>query len=119
MGLDAYAYTLAYEPEQGVDFSVPQGDATLFFQWRKNWDLQEMMAMIYFDKGGQDDIFNCAKVVLDEDDLAYLEECIREADYAYEYPDDRELERERDLNFVKLAKEKIRQGLTVFYDSWW
>ncbi|QPB42863.1 hypothetical protein [Rodentibacter haemolyticus] len=35
------------------------------------------------------------------------------------YPEDRELERERDLNFVRQARAKLKQGLTIFYDSWW
>lgn len=61
------------------------------------------MAEIYFDKEGQDPELNCAKVVLDETDFDYLESCIGEFDYKGEYPEDRELERERDLNFVRQA----------------
>lgn len=122
MGLDAYAFAVNYQPTESVDFNFPDEidwKTALFFQWRKNWCIQDIMAQIYFDKGGQDESFNCAKVVLDEDDLAYLEQEIRCADYVQEYPEESELERERDLNFVKLAREKIQQGFTIVYDSWW
>lgn len=122
MGLDAYAFAINYQPTESVDFTLPpeiDPEGTLFFQWRKNWCIQDIMAQIYFDKGGEDCSFNCAKVVLDEDDLVYLEEAIRQADYENESPEYREIERERDLNFVRQAREKIQQGFTVFYDSWW
>lgn len=122
MGLDAYAYAVNYQPTKSVDFTFPKeidAETALFFQWRKNWCIQQIMAEIYFNKEGQDFSFNCAKVVIDEDDLDYIESEIRLSDYEDEYPDDREVERERDLNFVKLAREKIQQGFTVVYDSWW
>lgn len=120
MGLDAYAYAMSYIPEKSVDFIVPENiKRELFFQWRKNWNIQKAMAEIYFDKDGQDITFNCAKVMLDEDDLDYLERCIHEFNYENEYPEDRELERERDLDFIQQARNKIRQGFTIFYDSWW
>lgn len=120
MGLDAYAYTTTFEPDCGVDFNLPKNvEPELFFQWRKHWEMQLIMSEIYFDKNGQDDTFNCAKVVLDLYDLNYIEDRIKGFRYGGEFPENRERERERDFMFIKLAREKIAQGLTVFYDSWY
>lgn len=120
MGLDAYVYTINFTPESEVDFKLPQNiKLELFFQWRKNWEMQNVMADIYFNKGGIDETFNCAKVILDLYDLSYIEACIEEFDYEDEYDENQELERERDLNFINIAREKLKQGLTVFYDSWY
>ena len=72
MGLDMYALTTDKTVEQTVDFSAE--GATEFYYWRKHPNLHGWMQRLYFEKGGQDDTFNCATVKLCADDLDALVE---------------------------------------------
>src|SRR6056297_253171 len=75
MGLDMYALTTDKTVEQTVDFSAE--GATEFYYWRKHPNLHGWMQRLYFEKGGQDETFNCATVKLCADDLDALESDIK------------------------------------------
>lgn len=120
MGLDAWAFSLPRDVEAEVDFYLDENEEpTEIWYWRKNWSLHQYLGELYFDKGGQGD-FNCDRLVLSEDDLDNLEYAIlNEFEYEEECPEDVEVERERDLNFVQAARKEIAKGHTVYYDSWY
>lgn len=120
MGLDACLFSLPREVETSVDFQLNENDKPVEIgYWRKNWEIHKFLADIYFDQGGQGD-FNCDRLALDEYDLNALEAAIRE-DFEYEglYPEEVEIEVERDLNIIKKARAELANGHTVYYDSWW
>jgi len=123
MGLDMFAKVRNAEIEADVDFEWEENDEELHY-WRKHPDLHGWMEELYRDKGGTDDMFNCAKVRLTLEDLDDLEECIRSNKLPHtegfffgksnweEHTDD-------DLRFVEKARQAINAGQTVYYTSWW
>ncbi|GAB1668086.1 hypothetical protein HW40_12175 [Mannheimia haemolytica] len=120
MGLDAWLFSLPRKVDNEVDFILCEDESPAEIgYWRKNWDIHQFLADIYFERGGLGE-FNCNRLMLDEIDLDCLEEAIQESfEYDYEYPEDIEVERERDLNIVKKARAELAKGNTVYYDSWW
>lgn len=124
MGLDAWLFSLPRQAEINVDFHLDEDEEpTEIGYWRKNHYLQIYMAERYTEKGGQSIIFNCNRVVLDEDDLDDLEAYLQETDYAESdvgwtiSGDDANLD--YDLGIIKTARTEIAKGHTVYYDSWW
>lgn len=130
MGLDMYAYSSMVKPvkEVGAIFEGIGGEddteSSEFFYWRKHPNLHGWMEALYRKKGGHLE-FNCQPVVLTEKDLDRLEEAIK----AGELPDTNgfffgesegdEDEVNQDLEFIKEARSRIKDGMTVWYDSWW
>jgi hypothetical protein len=121
MGLDMYACTINREPETPVDFKVK--DAVELHYWRKHPNLHGWMERLYREKGGQDDAFNCANLVLTREDIDALEEAIRSrslpstSGFFFGESDGSEID--DDLDFIAKARAAIAAGLTVFYSSWW
>jgi hypothetical protein len=125
MGLDQNAY---YCKPQSigtavVDFGQPE-DAKDFFYWRKHPNLQGWMRRLYEAKGGKEE-FNCVPVLLTEADLSELElDILRGAlphtnGFFFGSSRNDEDEQERDLQFIRQARELIVNGSAVFYSSWW
>ena len=129
MGLDMYAVSV--RPSQLEE--VLDTDAKLLenekseevFYWRKHHDLHGWMEGLYREKGGQEECFNCCKVLLTKEDLDNLEKDIIAKKlpqtngffFGTNPPDDESVE--NDMLFIAKAREAIDNGLLVFYDSWW
>ena len=91
--------------------------------WRKHPDLHGWMEGLYREKGGEDESFNGSVLVLTLEDLDRLEEDIlrknlpKTSGFFFGQSDD-EISL-YDLEFVLNAREAIREGDTVYYDSSW
>ena len=133
MGLDQYAYVCATRPDQPVGFKQPE-DADQFHYWRKHPDLHGWMEQLWLDKGGAEvkeapapgwSAFNCTPVALDLEDLDALEHAVRKRSlprttgffFGTSKLDDDEIA--DDLAFIVKARAYLKQGLTVYYTSWW
>lgn len=126
MGLDQYAYKVKYTPSKKVDFQeeIVNIECDHFHYWRKHPNLHGFMEKLYREKGGTDD-FNCRPVVLEIEDINRLAESIIDGNlprtsgffFGESYGDEDEIQ--NDLDFCKQAADAIKEGYTVFYDSWW
>jgi hypothetical protein len=116
-----YAMTLGAKPAGAVDFD--DAGATELHYWRKHPDLHGWMEMLYREKGGTAENFNCVNVSLDAQDLDRLEADIRAASLpkttGFFFGASDGSETEDDLQFIAKAREAIAAGATVFYSSWW
>jgi hypothetical protein len=131
MGLDMYCYAV---PENLVE---GKGDTDVvfcaeakekkeeIFYWRKHHDLHGWMENLYRDKGGAAESFNCVNLRITEEDLDALKADITKKNlpnttgfFFGDNPPDDETQIE-DLGFIVLARETIKKGMAVFYDSWW
>jgi len=129
MGLDMYVYSARFEPSTPVDFNkeIP-GDAdsvSEIMYWRKHPNLHGWMESLYRAKGGKEESFNCVPVQLTLEDLDRLDRDIRNGDlpktsgFFFGGSLGDALELNEDLKFVDDARSAIKEGLTVWYDSWW
>lgn len=130
MGLDMFAYTVPKELVSDDETDVTLSEEAKekkeeLFYWRKHHDLHGWMENLYREKGGKEESFNCANIRLHEEDLDRLSKDIQDRNlpntvgffFGNNSPDD-ETEVE-DLGFIVKAKNAIKDGLAVFYDSWW
>ena len=123
MGLDQYAYAYPKElvGEMQTDLQVEAGN--LLHQWRKHPDLDDWMEAQYWSKGGDREIFNCAAVRLDSEDLDELEQTVKDnalpKSPGVHYGSARPEAKADDLAFIAKARAAIAQGLVVFYHCWW
>ena len=95
------------------------------FYWRKHHDLHGWMENLYRAKGGTKESFNCVPVRLSDTDLDNLMIDVMNKKlpetrgfFFGDNPQDAESVI-NDLKFIALAKEAIREGDAVYYDSWW
>ena len=127
MGLDQYAFKVKAEPGKSVDFDREFLDGEEHIQihyWRKHPDLHGWMQRLHAEKGGEGD-FNCQQVKLTQEDIDKLAASILEGQlpstngffFGQSMNDDEE--ENDDLEFCKKASEAIKEGYTVYYDSWW
>ena len=128
MGLDMYARAIPAEAvgDQQVDavFQCEDEDVIELCYWRKFNHLHGWMEQLYREKGGKGEQFNCNSVRLDLSDLEQLKKDLTRG-LAHApgfffggsdiYPEDIE----KTEKFIKDAKEAIKNGKAVFYDSWW
>lgn len=128
MGLDMYAYKVKKGViTESVDFDLPESsdDHEEFFYWRKHPSLHGWMEDLYRDKGGKDENFNCSNVQLTEYELNCLESDIKNGllpettGFFFGTDEFSEEERNKDLEFIKKAREAISEGYDVYYSSWW
>jgi hypothetical protein len=123
MGLDMNAFATKAKPATEVDFSTKNFEETELHYWRKHPNLHGWMESLYYEKGGEADSFNCVPVVLDNEDLDVLEEDIKSgnlpdtAGFFFGQSDGDEVD--GDLEFIAKAREAIKNGMTVYYTSWW
>ena len=138
MGLDMYAQRMKLKPTKEVDFTDelyemdvdgepdyenPTVETKEIAYWRKHPDLHGWMEGLYREKGGEDESFNGSVLVLTLEDLDRLEEDIlrknlpKTSGFFFGQSDD-EVSL-YDLEFVLNAREAIREGDTVYYDSSW
>lgn len=118
-----YAFTTSTAPSTPTDFN--SNDYRLIHKWRKHPNLHGWMQRLYRVKGGEDDAFNCATLMLTADDLDVLELTVKAGRlpethgpfFGISYGDQAELD--DDLAFIAKARELLANGDTVFYWSWW
>lgn len=127
MGLDQFAYKTRVKPSQEIDFAeeVYEDDTNEeIHYWRKHPNIHGFMERLYREKGGEDE-FNCRQVVLTQEDIDHLANMILDKElpetsgffFGSSFGD--EDEEKDDLEFCKKASEAIKEGYTVYYDSWW
>lgn len=122
MGLDQYAKARKGEPVE-KDGNLEYPDQRELAYWRKHPNLEGWMSNLYSEKGGTDE-FNCQEVELTLEDLDELERAINSKDLpetaGFFFGDDSdEYYREKDLEFIRDARNAIEDGYTVIYTSWW
>jgi len=81
------------------------------------------MEALYYAKGGVADSFNCVPVMLTEADLDRLEADIKAGNLpetaGFFFGQTCGDEQDDDLAFIAKARVAIRDGLAVYYSSWW
>ncbi len=121
MGLDMYAFTTNEKPPAPADFEISQSERLHY--WRKHPDLHGWMEVLYRDKHGSAELFNCVNLALTADDLDRLEADIRESRLPHTegffFGDSDGSELEDDLAFIEKARKALADNLTVYYTSWW
>lgn len=134
MGLDMFVFAVRAEKvkEANVDvdicfkdLGIEQDEVHEVAYWRKHHDLHGWMQRLYEKKGGKDPQFNCNKVRLTEKDLDDLETAIQDGTlpstsgfFFGNNPPDEESNK-HDLEFIQKARAAIKEGMAIFYDSWW
>jgi len=130
MGLDQYAYKTKLKPSKPVDFQDEvymanennENSSEEFMYWRKHPNLHGFMEQLYREKGGESD-FNCRPVELTQEDIDRLAASIVDQELpetrGFFFGESDGSEYNQDLDFCKQATEAIKEGYTVFYDSWW
>lgn len=126
MGLDMYAYRVKKEyVVNDFEFNSDQDPAEDLAYWRKFNALHGWMEELYKNRGGPKESFNCAPIRLHLEDLDQLQRDIGEnklkpvSGFFFGeqeiYPEDIA----STMKFIFEAREAIKQGDAVYYDSWW
>ena len=91
--------------------------------WRKHPNLHGWMEELYRKKGGTEKSFNGDTVVITEEDLDELKITVLTgklpSTQGFFFGESREEINFADLEFIEKAKEAIKEGYTVYYDSSW
>ena len=110
MGLDQYAFTRKKDEKD-----------TPITQWRKHANLEGWMSDLYYEKGGDAEVFNCVELSLDKDDLLSLKDVHQSLQTAtgsfWGVSTSYDLEQTR--VFIESAIQAIDDGYEVIYTSWW
>ena len=128
MGLDAWFYAseekFITDPEDAgaivpVDEEAYKDPIEISY-FRKFHPLQDYMEGLYYERGGGNS-FNCLKLQLDEHDLKILLEHTLTGALitAYMNPDYILYYKTELLIIVHSALHLLKDGFTVYYDSWW
>jgi hypothetical protein len=126
MGLDQFVFKSKAKLESQVDFqSQLVGDEEELHYWRKHPNLHGWMEQLYYEKGGTERSFNGSPLQLTQEDIDHLAKDILEGElpstsgfFFGESLGDADEEND-DLEFCKKASEAIKEGYSVYYDSWW
>lgn len=123
MGLDQYARVID-----------ANGEKTEIAYWRKHPNLHGWMENLWNEKGRPNETeetsglglsnFNCVPLELTSDDLDALEEAITgqtlpETAGFFFGSDSDEYYKDKDLEFIRQARQALADGKRVEYDSWW
>jgi len=129
MGLDQYAYSAAragqwddYHAEWDRSERLVPKPRELAY-WRKHPNLHGWFHQLWNEKGNSGS-FNGDELELTWDDLDRLEQAVRSGELpdtsGFFFGRDADVEyRDRDLEFVRLARADMFLGLRVFYNSSW
>lgn len=126
MGLDQFAYKV--KKEDMVDDVTIKEDAELveIFSWRKHPNLHWWMERLYEDTIGQSidsGHFNCIPVRIYEEDLDELEKDILTGALpertGFLFGESGDYHDKETLRFIEEARQVIKDGFAVYYDSWW
>ena len=126
MGLDMYAYRVAHKDVvNDFEFNTNQDPVNDIAYWRKFNALHGWMENLYRERGGPKQSFNCAPIRLHLEDLDRLQRDIGENNLEPTdgfffgsqeiYPEDIASA----IKFIFEAREAIKQGDAIYYDSWW
>jgi len=137
MGLDQFAYRIKRGfITKPVDFRTEKYNEETeeheilcekeeLHYWRKHPNLQGWMENLYYEKGGEEDSFNCVNVQLTWEDLEELEQDLKNGllpdtrgPFFSQGVEDPEW-LEEDLEFVEKGLDAIKKGYDVYYSSWW
>lgn len=120
MGLDQYAFTRRTADLGAVDFPQEDSDVELFY-WRKHANLQGWMQALYNTKGGTEEDFNGPNVQITAADLDKLEAELDDLPTAtgFFWGTSDETDKVKDIEFIRLARAAIADGLSVYYSSWY
>ena len=113
MLLSAYAWKVNLDSVID-DFNFSHNEVLKYeeiFNWHNHTLLHDWMYKLYKSKGGTEEDFNCIPVRLYMKDLNNLD-----FDFS-NFPHDVSL-RQRDAEFIKIAKQTIESGFALYYDSW-
>jgi predicted nuclease of predicted toxin-antitoxin system len=121
MGLDSYAYIIEKSlVTSDVDFQVDQDALQQLHYWRKHHDLHGWMERLYIAKGGQNPQFNLSGLSLNSADLDALEKAVNVGDppeaKGFRFGHSRRSELDE---FIRQAREALKDGLAVIYVAWW
>lgn len=114
------------ETENKDDVYIDNEDV---YYWRKHPDLHGYMEDLYYKKGGEDQVFNCSRLILDKEDVEELLEKIKRQvagsnefetteGFFFGETDDEYWKEDVEV-FEKLLKETDWDKETVYYSSWW
>lgn len=126
MGLDMYAYRVKKEyATNDFEFNSDQDPAEDLAYWRKFNALHGWMENLYRDRGGPKESFNCAPLRLHLEDIDQLEKDIASNNLTpiggfffgeqTIYPEDIASTK----RFIRDARQAMKDGFDVYYDSWW
>lgn len=130
MGLDMFAFKTQklkqhQEDPGAVILDSPEEETQELAYWRKFNALHNWMEQEYLERKGNSE-FNCVKMQLTEDTLNKLEQDCKDKKlipvqgffFGSQEPvsDD---EYQEVLEFIAKAREAIKEGNSVYYDSWW
>ena len=126
MGLDMYAYRVGKEHVvNDFEFNSDQDGANDIAYWRKFNALHGWMERLYRERGGPKESFNCAPLRLHLEDLDQLQRDIGENKLEPTqgfffgsqeiYPEDVAAA----MKFIFEARQAIKEGDAIYYDSWW
>lgn len=129
MGLDMYAFSVpaGVAGDQQTDIMRPVDEENPFVEiayWRKFNHLHGWMEKLYHTKGGKK-FFNCTTVRLDPPDLDVLSTALKDntleatAGFFFGGPEIEPGDIEDTQKFIDVAREEIKNGNVVLYDSWW
>ena len=138
MGLDMNAYKTKAKFTKDTDFNDEifgkTGDGEIDFEgliveieeiayWRKHPDLHGWMEQLYRKKGGTEKSFNGDTVLLTEEDIDSLKIAVLTRSLpstsGFFFGDSKQEINFADLEFIEKAKEAIKEGYTIYYDSSW
>ena len=107
----------------GIDYENQLVATEELAYWRKHPNLHGWMEQLYRKKGGAEKSFNGDPVVITEEDLDELKITILTGKLpstaGFFFGESREEINFADLEFIEKAKEAIKEGYTVYYDSSW
>lgn len=123
MGLDMYAFAVS-KKDAGDRQTDIEAEGEELAYWRKFNHLHGWMEELYCRKGGQRE-FNCTTVRLELEDLDELKSRLDAGDLEHKggfffggpeiYPEDFA----ETYAFIEKARQAIKDGKVVLYDSWW
>jgi hypothetical protein len=138
MGLDMNAYKTKAKFTKDTDFNDEifgkTGDGEIDFEglivdieeiayWRKHPDLHGWMEQLYRKKGGTDPSFNGDTVLLTEEDIDNLKIAVLTrtlpSTSGFFFGESKQEINFADLEFIEKAKQAIKEGYTIYYDSSW
>lgn len=133
-GLDMYVYKMKeFKPSNTVDFHeeidfIVENDGTIhkpeeFFHWRNHPNLHGLMEKIYREKGGKENRFNCTPVQLTQEDLDRIGALVIDDELpiteGFNFGLSSDKMKEKDIEFLEKASQALKEGFTIWYDSWW
>ena len=121
MGLDQWAVAYKYELKKNGSLNTTQ---TTFSQWRKHPNLHGYIENLYRSKFPESkEVFNCIEYEFSEEDIDNLEKAIENNELPHTtgffFGQSRDTEKEKDIEFIKKAREYMKEGCRICYNSWW